>query len=244
LWAKHFHNLYVDFASFLQSELSKRAELSTDAAEGLSTTEQALIAAGSYTAAKQVAENIVAGWQIPVTGIKTLVGGTTSALHNLIHSAADDYETLAVLGDGEVEDWSNERIGYLLATTEKSMRAELTRAVADELERGGTAKEIANRLRDRTDGFPQYKADRVARTEAETAYNVGTIFAGRSLGHNAFRAHDASDGEDTSTDEECLDRDDTVFTAAQALIENEDEHPNGTLYFTIEQQERAENPLK
>jgi SPP1 gp7 family putative phage head morphogenesis protein len=132
-----------------------------------------------------------------------------------------------------LEKYVDRRIKFLIPEVDDTTRKAATSFLAGRLQEGGTPDEIASDLRKHFDDFPRWRAESIARTEAQTAYNAATALTARAMDSNQLLAHDASDGKDKFTDEECIDRHGKVLTVRQAVRENEDEHTNGTLYFTI-----------
>lgn len=235
VWARHFARTYSDFAAHV--ERSGFIGLADDPADRQAARDALIGGLITAAAAKQAADVLVRGWQTSLDAVER-VAETTAGLIRRIFRVAATRETgrvgvQAIVPDEERDRWTDERVGHLVATTDETVRREVTAVVADAIERGENPTQIARTLTAHFRDFPQWKSERVARTEAQTAYNTGTIMAARAAGLSQVQAHDASDGTDTSTDEECIERDGNLFEIAAALRENEDEHPNGTLYFTI-----------
>lgn len=233
-WAQYAHALYADFANHLQDYLSGPVELA-DAEDG--KAEEAIAAGVAAAAAEALAEEAVSKWTIPSRAVAAAARRMGAIIRRVLKLGADIEGDRAGVperpSDEERDEWTDERLGWLLTQREATVRRELTEWLAGELERGGTPREIADRMREHFDDFPRWTGERVARTEVQTAYNVGTIMAARSGGYEQVQAHDASDGTDRTTDEPCKERHGKIFGIPDALRENEDEHPNGTLYFTI-----------
>lgn len=237
-WARYYANAYSDFANHVE-RMGATAMLSAQTPPQNSNTARN-IAAGvlTYVAAKQVAQTIVDTWQAPTEALLSVTELTGSLIKKVI-GLASKLETKRAkintvdLTEEDVSTWSSERLGHLVATTDSTVRTELTNFVADRIMEGKDPKQIAKDITEHFHDYPQWKADRVARTEAQTAYNTGTIFTAQAAGIPELLAHDASDGADQTTDEECINRDGKKFDHAAALRENEDEHPNGSLYFTL-----------
>lgn len=234
VWARFLHDYYIQFAKHAEVELSE-INLADEGVSGEVTAVAGTAAA--MTAAKRIAEQIVKSFEYPSKKIKTLAKANYTLFRKILGTSSDIEGKRAGIKDrpntDDYDEWTNERLGWLLATVEDSSRSELVDVLVDAIANEGSPKDIAYAIRDHFDGFPQWKADRIARTEAQTAYNVGTIMTARSAGVEQLQAHDASDGEDVQTDEECKERHGKIFKVPAALRENEDEHPNGTLYFTI-----------
>jgi len=73
----------------------------------------------------------------------------------------------------------------------------------------------------------QYRSEVVARTESKYAQNVSTLHDSRASG--LFTGMQAVDAQLGPTDDECEARDGSIYSFEDADIENESEHPNGTL---------------
>jgi len=84
---------------------------------------------------------------------------------------------------------------------------------------GELGDRIAENVRERFDGFADYRADRIARSETAIAYNYGNILGYRQAGVEEVVV---SDGDG---DPECAAADGQVWPLAKAL-ENPIAHPN------------------
>lgn len=124
-----------------------------------------------------------------------------------------------------------ERNALALATgIQETTKNELRIFIASQIQEGKTNAEIAQGIRDHFREFPDWRADRIARTETMMAYNYATLFAGQAAGLNNVQAIDAQKGK---TDIECVLRNGKIFSIDDALNENEKEHPNGTLAWRL-----------
>jgi hypothetical protein len=108
----------------------------------------------------------------------------------------------------------------------------MTTFLTDELQKHTDPAEVAEAARERFSETPQTHSDRVVLTETLPAYNYGMLLALRDSGVSEVQAHDASDGADQLTDPECKRTNGKVYSIEEALARAQDEHPNGTLYFT------------
>jgi len=77
----------------------------------------------------------------------------------------------------------------------------------------------------------RYRAQMIARTETLHAQRISTLDAGNAAGFRLYRAFDNRTGFD---DEECMARDQVLYTLDDARAETAREHPNGTLSWAME----------
>jgi hypothetical protein len=90
------------------------------------------------------------------------------------------------------------------------------------------AMEMAAELRKKLgEEYPQWMAERVARTETRHAYNRAAIMVWENAGIQKVQAFD----EARCGRPECIQRNGKIFTIPEAMIEDEREHPNGSLGF-------------
>ena len=118
-------------------------------------------------------------------------------------------------------EYVGDRIKQLDATTKEEV-SDLIRTVVDENgAESATALGdlIRDRVREKFEGYADWRADRIARTETAQLYNVGTVLAARQMG---FTHVEVSDGDE---DEDCAAANGQIWTLAQALA-NPTAHPN------------------
>jgi SPP1 gp7 family putative phage head morphogenesis protein len=123
-----------------------------------------------------------------------------------------------------VRAWIRDHAASSLQSIDETTRKEMRDFLANAIEDGKDAKDIAREMRTKFEDRPGWRATRVARTEVRDAYNAGTLLAGKQAGLSMAQALDAQDG---STDEGCQDRNGRFFDIDEALATRE--HPNGTL---------------
>lgn len=139
-------------------------------------------------------------------------------------------QTPTKLSQRERDEWIQDHLADAAAKIAETTRTEVRDYIARQIESGITdRKEIARRVRDHFSDFPNWKTDRIVRTEVRDVYNVATLLAAQSAGIEAVQAVDAQNSLDT--DQDCKDRDGKLFHVLDAL--KEDEHPNGTLAWRI-----------
>ncbi len=73
--------------------------------------------------------------------------------------------------------------GSLAETTKQQLRS----AIAEAVQAGGTADDITQAIQDTMDGMGEARAELIAQTEVNTAYNVGRMELGRAAGFNEKR---------------------------------------------------------
>ncbi len=135
----------------------------------------------------------------------------------------------AKLSQEELDAWIAQRIPEFAAKVAETTRSEVREFIAGKMREGITDRaELARLAREHFDEFPEWKADRVARTEVRNIYNAGTLLAAKAAGMELVQATDALRGK---TDEHCEERDGKVYTINEAFLEPE--HPNGTLGWRI-----------
>lgn len=131
-----------------------------------------------------------------------------------------------------LDKWAARRSQFVVGSVDATLRGEFTTFLSDQLQKEADPESVANAAQDRFEETPKTHADRVVLAEALPAYNFGQLTALHDAGVAQVQAHDASDGRNELTDVECKQRDGEVMTVPQALVEAEDEHIAGTLYFT------------
>jgi len=134
------------------------------------------------------------------------------------------------LDPDETQAWIDEHIATIATEVATTTRTELRDFVATTLADNPKIelKELTDRAREHFVNFPDWKSDRLVRTEVRDVYNAATVFAAQAAGATTLQAIDAQHGP---TDQECMDRNGQLFTADEALRERE--HPNGTLAWRI-----------
>jgi SPP1 gp7 family putative phage head morphogenesis protein len=134
----------------------------------------------------------------------------------------------AKVDESELNEWVQQHLAEFAAQVQSTTRSEIRDFVAAKLSDGKELPEIVQAAREHFSEFPQWKADRLVRTEVRDVYNNGTLLAAQAAGVKKVQAADGSGGD---TDPECAERDGRVYDLSDAL--NEREHPNGTLSWRI-----------
>lgn len=180
---------------------------------------------------------ILSGWKGLRAKAETISNFMGDALFSVVSRAGSlELQSANLAADFKVEDqqvvdWVNEHGAGLVRGIDETLRQELRGFLASQLEAGTSINEIAGAVRDHFSGFPDWKADRLARTEVKDAYNVATLLAAHQQGVDHVQALDASHGTNPDTDEECVRRNGRFFKISDALQELD--HPNGTLEWRI-----------
>jgi len=127
--------------------------------------------------------------------------------------------------DQQISDWINGHVAEFASQVSGTTRTELREFVAKRMSEGVLDRDQLEReARAHFSGFPDWKTDRLVRTEVRDAYNAATLLTARA---NDIPLVQASDAKYGVTDAECMERDGEIFTVDDALGIRE--HPNGTL---------------
>lgn len=129
----------------------------------------------------------------------------------------------------EVSKYLRNRAADMVANIDDTTRAELKRFVTRELGQSKSPAEIGKSLRDHFSQFPEWRARRIARTEAQNAYNFAALNTYAQAGVELVMARDAARPE--RSDAHCIERDGNIYSIEDAFKETLDEHPNGTLHW-------------
>lgn len=145
------------------------------------------------------------------------------------------------VGRDEVQEWARWRAGELIKTMDKTIVERHARPwLAKELQNLGIQDrtgvpfgtlELAQRMSEHFEGYPQWMSERVIRTEARMGYNLSALDMWDRVGVIEVEAYDGLGGKTGQTDEHCLARNGIRLSIDEAREENEKEHPNGTLGF-------------
>lgn len=237
VWLGVLRELYPDFAKFLaQQNIELSDELPDeydDFDEGLMADDQyeptSLFFAGrarNRRAATRAANKILREWEINSKRLDQATKQSRQIAERMIKRAAQIAGVRSTLEADTYDDFLNKQIGRLVksvsGTTKKNLRSFLVNAIMD----GQSVTQIADGIREHFDEFPNYRADRIARSETRDAFNAGTLIAAKDNGLKYVRAKDAQKGP---TDEYCEQRDGKLFTIREAWKEIDKTHPNDTL---------------
>lgn len=136
----------------------------------------------------------------------------------------------AQVDEDEMNEWVREHLADVAEKIARTTRGEVQNFIAARLSEGVTDRqEIARMARDHFEDFPDWKTDRLVRTEVRDVYNAATLLAAQAAGVSTVQAIDAQFTDQTDAD--CVDRDGKLFNVTEAF--QQDEHPNGTLAWKI-----------
>lgn len=227
-FARQLWSLYSDLYKDEYDSALKTLEAATLSDE--SETDGVELAARDVVAK---ATALIANWPMSKRWAPTLTR-TKEIFQNLFSRAAKlelgRSKLSGQLDDAEIQSWINDHIAQFATEVATTTRTELRDFVATQLSDNPQIdlKDLTQRAREHFVNFPDWKSDRLVRTEVRDVYNAATAFAAQAAGASTLQAIDAQHGH---TDQECMDRDGQLFTVDEALRERE--HPNGTLAWRI-----------
>ncbi len=182
------------------------------------------------------------------TGLDGFVGLIRGELASMYHITGMAELTLLGLasdswdvGRDEVQEWARFRAGELIKTMDKTIVERHVRPwLATELQKLGIqditgvpfgSLELAQRMSEHFEGYPEWMSERVIRSEARMGYNLSALDMWERVGVIEVEAYDGLGGKTGQTDAHCLARNGIRLSIDEARDENEKEHPNGTLGF-------------
>lgn len=180
------------------------------------------------------------------TGMGTPQTAVSDELAGLYHaSGAAELQRLGYdasswdVGQDEIQGWARFRGGELITTMEKTVVERHVRPwLATNLQKLGQedargipygAEQLALDMSVHFEGYPQWMAERVVRSEARMGYNNAAAEIWRSKGVQEVTMFDGLGGKSGKTDAVCLRRNGQRVTIDEFLEEDKREHPNGTL---------------
>lgn len=154
---------------------------------------------------------------------------------NRLGLSADSWD----VGRDEVQEWARFRAGELIKTIDRTVVEQHLRPwLATELQKLGQQNrdgiatgtmELAQRMSDKFQGYPQWMSERVIRTESMIGYNLSAADMWERIGVQEVEMYDGLGGVTGQTDEECLARNGERCTIDEFREHVKNEHPNGTL---------------
>jgi hypothetical protein len=136
------------------------------------------------------------------------------------------------LNDDDAGGWINGHWPDVVAKAAKSTREEVEHFLMLQVQDGITdPKQLGKMVTDHFSDFPQWKSDRIIRTEVREAYNAGTLLGGQIVGIRQAMAIDGQGPNPIGADPDCRERHGKIFSIGDAFQERE--HPNGTLAWRL-----------
>jgi hypothetical protein len=253
VWLAHLREMYPDFAKYVAKqkiELSDNmpddadqldeglgADMTLDEAKQFPTVESFMLASKHTTRRKAIraANKLLAEWGASSTRLRQLEGQSRTVIEKMLkRSMTLQAKSKGIKITEDQQDRFNAYLDNQVAkliksverTTKKNIRAKLVNAIME----GKSADMIGRDIAEHFDEFPEYRADRIARSETRDAWNAGTLIAAQAGGLRYVKAKDAQHGP---TDEMCEARDGTLYTVREAWREMGPSrtHPNDTLEF-------------
>ena len=132
------------------------------------------------------------------------------------------------VSDDEVEGWITSHLPEMLAKAAETIRSEVTTFLDGRVNEGMVdPQELASAVREHFSTFPDWKTDRLVRTEVRDLYNSATLLAASSNGIRRVMALDNQGPQSLIGDPECMNRHGHVYSTTDAWTQTD--HPNGTL---------------
>lgn len=216
-WFDLYSGQYKSFADFLESE---GIELSDDGVELADVGDKVRRWLTKWTQDNDIWNNTVA----------RSVGIFRSVMNRAALLSTKGLEGSWDADSPEAHDWLVAHVQSTINNVRNTINNNLagaTQRIIEENE-GITAPELAAAIRAHFSDFPQWEANRLARTEIRDLWNGAKLMAAASMGVSQVQARDGQRGP---TDEECEERDGEVFQISDALDVHE--HPNGTLEWKL-----------
>ena len=221
-WNVVYKDIYEDFASYI-----KKADLlSEEYDDNFADEDQATT----------LAYKIVSKWNFGRNKAKQLSDETKRLVKNVISRAGSRELQRIRTTEGwkpnteAVATYLEERGALYVKAVDDTIKDEIASFLANQIRAGKDNDEIADAVREHFVDFPDWKADRLVRSEVRDAYNFATLEAGQQAGVKVVQAKDAQLGD---TDEECIERNGNFYSIPQALTETLKEHPSGTLEWIL-----------
>ena len=128
----------------------------------------------------------------------------------------------------QMEGWISNHLADMLAKAAETTRSEVQGFVERQIDEGIVEPTVlASAVREHFSDFPQWKSDRLVRTEVRDLYNAGTLMAASSNNIERVMALDAQGPNPHLGDADCVQRHGQIFPVEKAW--DEEDHPNGTL---------------
>jgi SPP1 gp7 family putative phage head morphogenesis protein len=214
LWQDELRRMYAHFADYVERGLPPL-----------------LLSEDAIMLATNPGKTLVARWRYSLAGAKDAMEG---AFYRVMQRAAGrELQSFGLtqfnfsMDNQDVRDWMAKRGAFLIRKVASTVRQEMRDFLTDRLKEEKDPVDIAKDIRAHFSQFPDWKADRIARTEIRDAYNAATLLGYKSANVQMVQAYDGGGGITGETDAECLARNGQIFTLNDAM--QEDEHPNGTL---------------
>jgi len=137
------------------------------------------------------------------------------------------------VSDSDLQGWITNHLSEMIAKAAETCRSEVHAFVLKQIEEEGLndPSEIATAVRTHFADFPQWKADRLVRTEVRDLYNSSTLLAAQASGIERVMGVDGQGPTAHIMDAECSERHGKIFPIKDAFKERD--HPNGTLEWRI-----------
>lgn len=231
LWYNHFNTLYPELAGHV-SQIDDFINLADeDGGRIFELADKDNIKKATKAQAEKAAKTILRSFSVSANALSELRKRSAILLKKIADRSAQLDLRRTKNRDVEIEedswsDWLDEQTGRLIKFTDNTMRNEVQKFLINNIRDGKTPNEIAGELVEHYKSFPETKASAIARSETRDAVNAGTLISSEASGINYVKG---SDGEEF--DEDCKERNGTLYTIKEAWKEMRKEHTYGTLGF-------------
>lgn len=246
LWLGALREMYPDFAKWLASQPA--LELSEELPDEYDDLDDGLMGDDRYDGssimfagrsrnrrtALRTANRLLREWTFSSKRLSAVAEQSRKIIEKMVVRSAKivsksrglDYEIVA----DAYNDYLDRQIGKLVKSVHGTTKKNLRSLLVNEIVEGRSAVQIADKIRDHFDEFPDWRADRIARSETRDAYNAATLIVSENSGVKYVRAKDAQLGP---TDEHCEQRNGKLFTVKEAWKQMGPKltHPYDTLEF-------------
>lgn len=225
-WRQMFDTTYSGFSAWLLQQEDSELKLSEEEEADLELSD---------SKARRIAKKLLGNW----TGESEKLNAVVTSTRDLFGRMFDRASNLALRGSNLSADVSSNEantaklldrhLSTVATKAADTTRGEIEDFLTAEIAGGETDPRIlASKIKDHFAGFPDWRANRLARTEVRDVFNMATLVSGRAAGVEQAQALDAQHGP---TDNDCEDRAGQIFSIDDALRETE--HPNGTLAWRL-----------
>lgn len=227
LWHALLSEVYESFAEHLDSDDIKLEEI-IELAKSDDEDERN----------QKIVDAIMKGWNFTSKTYADTVARTATLLSDVFSRAGTiELKRASLSADGwkpgekDLAKWVKANAARMVRRVDATTQRQLSSFLLKQVKLNQNAPKIATEIRKHFSDFPDWRADLIAREETRRFYNAATLFAAKANKRNV-QALDARLGADRS-DHDCIKRNGRLFDPDAAFLEDDQEHPRGTLAWRI-----------